>query len=302
MNPQSIKYNKQYRELLSVGNNIYDIPEPTTSSLISKHALKYHFTNNLTMDEKEPFLDYQLDNSPLPKVFIMEVQSIRSSDSEERIIVDNWLEKVTTFSRLYREKANRWFVDVRIDFAKRMDEIDMFINGKPVKKALGYLDFGLQSLKEHYSFHELICEYPNTCSTNRSYEELIDKLESKINILKSKYPEIKEELAGEKGTNNPEFTTARQILAFHYMFEYMNLNRSYINKTDVARFIQFLTGKEANNSKIENTTIYKKWKKILNKEDKQQVQDLEYIKQYFSKLQLFEIVKMIDNDIDSYKS
>jgi hypothetical protein len=100
---------------------------------------------------------------------------------------------------------------------------------------------------------------------------------------------------------NPEFTTARQVLAIHYLLTYCKVDFSMIDKTHLSRFTQFLTGKEANNTKIVNTTIYKKWKAVLHKSDKKSHQDLTYIRSFFEKMGMTEVVKMIDNDMDSYK-
>jgi|GEM_PF-4432901 len=99
-------------------------------------------------------------------------------------------------------------------------------------------------------------------------------------------------------TTNPEFTTSRQILAIYYLLEYMKVDFNDIDRTNLARFTQFITGKEANNSKIVNTTIYKKWGQLFGKSPKKNKQDLLFIKIYFEKLQLLEIVKMIENDSD----
>lgn len=96
-----------------------------------------------------------------------------------------------------------------------------------------------------------------------------------------------------------EFTTARQILALYYLLEHAGLKMYDVNKTDLARFTQFLNGKEIGSSGIENTGIYKRWKEIYSKSDRKNRQDLEYIKAHFERLNLFEIVTKIQNDIDN---
>ncbi len=97
---------------------------------------------------------------------------------------------------------------------------------------------------------------------------------------------------------NPEFTTSRQVLAIYYLLEYFKVDFKDIDRTNLARFTQFLTGKEANNNNIANTNIYKKWGNLFGKTPKKNKQDLIFIKTYFGKLRLMEIVKMIENDSD----
>lgn len=101
---------------------------------------------------------------------------------------------------------------------------------------------------------------------------------------------------------NREFTTARQVLAIYHLLHFAQVRFENINKTDLARFTQFLTGKEAGNAKIENTTIYKRWKNIYSKSEENNIEDLRYIKTFFEKLGLFEIVKAIDNEMVIEKS
>lgn len=99
---------------------------------------------------------------------------------------------------------------------------------------------------------------------------------------------------------NKEFTTARQVLAVYYLLSELDVHGK-TDKTEIARFVQFLTGKEIKAAKITDTNIYKKIKKPLSKSDHQQVADLKFIKQYFEKLGLDNIVSVIDKDIQSYK-
>lgn len=101
----------------------------------------------------------------------------------------------------------------------------------------------------------------------------------------------------EKGIKK-EFTTARQVLAVYYLMEELNVFKN-ADKTDVARFIQFLTGKEAGVSKINDTTIYKKVKSPLSKNDKQLESDLQFIRKHFEKLGLNSITDKINKEINS---
>lgn len=88
---------------------------------------------------------------------------------------------------------------------------------------------------------------------------------------------------------NPEFTTARQVLAVHYLLRYVKAQN--VNKTEIARFIEFLTGKNYD-------SIYKKVREPLKIKDSEAKKDLKFVRTHFLKLELSEIVRMIDEEMD----
>ena len=94
-------------------------------------------------------------------------------------------------------------------------------------------------------------------------------------------------------TRNPDFTTARQVLAIHYLLQYCHASQA--SSADVARFIEFLTGKNYKN-------IYKRVCNPLGSRDKELNEDLRFVRSFFEKLGLTEIVKMINNEINSGSS
>lgn len=98
--------------------------------------------------------------------------------------------------------------------------------------------------------------------------------------------------------SNKEFTTARQVLAIHYIMEYMGVYQN-TDKTEIARFIQFLNGKETGVSKINNTTIYKKLKSPFSRDNKTLEADLQFIRIYFEKLGIQSIFDKINKEIGS---
>jgi hypothetical protein len=94
----------------------------------------------------------------------------------------------------------------------------------------------------------------------------------------------------DKVEKSKDFTTARQVLAVHYLLKFANVKN--VDKTEIARFIQFLTGKNFDN-------IYKKLQSPFKLNDKSLREDLRFVRDYFERLGLFEIVKMINNEISS---
>lgn len=102
------------------------------------------------------------------------------------------------------------------------------------------------------------------------------------------------ELSTSQNNTNPAFTTSRQVLAIYYLLN--EIDRKGINqvdKTEKAKFIEFLTGKNYNN-------IYKAlsnpFKGLDKKNPKRILNDMEYVTTYFEKLGLQSIVQKINAD------
>ncbi len=90
---------------------------------------------------------------------------------------------------------------------------------------------------------------------------------------------------------NSDFTTARQVLAVHYLLNHLGVYQN-TDKTDVARFIEFLTGKNFD-------SIYKKVREPIKLKDSEAKKDLKFVKSYFQKLSLTQIVKAIDDEMNT---
>jgi hypothetical protein len=117
------------------------------------------------------------------------------------------------------------------------------------------------------------------------------KQEERERLEREFLPRIQEAVAAatNKSKKNPEFTTNRQVLALGYMLKHLGVKN--VDKTVQANFIEFLTDK--NNKDIYDrvrsfdTTIYNKGG-----------EDARYVKDWFEKLGLTEIVKEIDMMLD----
>jgi hypothetical protein len=96
---------------------------------------------------------------------------------------------------------------------------------------------------------------------------------------------------------NSEFTTRRQVLAIHYLLKIAGFEDK--DKSEKARFIQFLTGKEADTVKIKDTYIYKVVISLFPMNDKHLNKDLQFIRAYFEHLGLKEVVDGINKEINS---
>lgn len=103
-------------------------------------------------------------------------------------------------------------------------------------------------------------------------------------------PKAKPQLGG--------YTNAQLVLIFYYFFKQNGLEpRKNIDISPLAKFIHLITGKEF--KAVTSSDFYKKLQTVPNfKTDKELINDLEAIKPLFKKVQLNEVVKMIENEID----
>lgn len=101
----------------------------------------------------------------------------------------------------------------------------------------------------------------------------------------------------EVGERNPEFTTARQVLAIHYLLEHCGA--SGYDKTNVARFIQFLTGKETGAKNIGDTQIYKRLNRLFSTDNRTLAADLTFVRGHFEKIGLPDIAQKITKEINT---
>jgi hypothetical protein len=158
---------------------------------------------------------------------------------------------------------------------------------------------GIEFGKKAYQYHlDNECSDKSKCSKNESWSRRIamaEQLLSQLNDSLKETTNVEIATTTAQETKNPDFTTARQVLAVHYLLEYCKVRN--VDNTVKARFIQFLTGKETGASHIKNTTIYKRVAKPLGNDNKTLNADLNFIRTYFESLGLSEIAKMITNEI-----
>ncbi|GAB3341882.1 hypothetical protein GCM10027299_56210 [Larkinella ripae] len=105
-------------------------------------------------------------------------------------------------------------------------------------------------------------------------------------------PAFLQNISPEQSPNHPtEHTTARQVIAIRFLLQYAKIN--VLNDKSAERFIHFLTGKSKDN-------IYKAWRVASNKDlETNRVDDLRFVRKFFEDLGASEIVKMINNEIDT---
>ncbi len=219
----------------------------------------------------------------------------------------------TTYDDYYFERLHTHYKECKSNYEypiKNLIKLKLSIAKQEAKQASKNLNKKLLSLNEINTVKYLAqyCALDKILSkTFAFYFEQNESIESIENRLKGTFisgPESKEEIPEEASINDSEqsrnfkkeFTTSRQILAIHYLFEFANIKNC--DQTEKARFVRFLIGKELGNTKIENTTIYKKVRSPLKTTDSEMKKDLRYVKEFFKKLNHQDIVNAITKEID----
>lgn len=174
-----------------------------------------------------------------------------------------------------------------------------YLDTVPSKYLLLTVQKGIEYGKLSFAYHvEHECRPQHFCEVHETWQRIIDYAEDIRDRIQP------QDAAGnttsqqtEQDERNPEFTTARQVLAIHYLLTYCNAPK--VDDTVTARFVQFLTGKETGAKTIVNTTIYKRVRNMLSLSDAASTKDLQYVRNYFVELGISDIVKMIENEINS---
>jgi hypothetical protein len=118
----------------------------------------------------------------------------------------------------------------------------------------------------------------------------INKLDKIFKLEQSTPTKAKPQLGG--------YTNSQLVLIFYYFFKQNGLEpRVSIDISPMAKFIHLITGREFKG--VTSSDFYKKLQTVPNfKSDKELINDLEAIKPLFKMVQLNEVVKMIENEID----
>lgn len=155
----------------------------------------------------------------------------------------------------------------------------------------------LELLAQFYAVSRFIDQL-QTFNNQDSIETLIEKI--KFENLGNEPSEIQQssntlENVEEKSDS---VTTAQQVLAIKILFEYAKIQKTTYDNSQLARFMQFLTGKELNNKVIASTNLYKQISDTENKTSKSRKKDLRVVRNYFSAMNLLDIVALIDEKIE----
>jgi len=176
------------------------------------------------------------------------------------------------------------------EYDKWKTNLEKYVDTIPEEKQIIALEKGIEYGEKCLDWHiKNECHNVDRCPINESWTRRNAIAKKHLKSLQTFLNTQSDSNTSDKPTNK-EFTTARQVLAMHYIFEYMKVKN--VDNSEKARFIEFLTGKNYKNiyDAVRDPITSKKG--LLRKED------LIFIRGYFQKLGLLEIIKMIENEID----
>jgi len=94
------------------------------------------------------------------------------------------------------------------------------------------------------------------------------------------------------------FTLNQQVLIMYFMFQKLGVNRNNVDLTNMARFVQGLTGRSTSATKIKNTDLYKRLSNPLKDKSKGSfTNDLIFVRNLFETLSLHQIVEEVNKEI-----
>lgn len=181
------------------------------------------------------------------------------------------------------------------EYNKWKEDYYALFESVPEEHILKTITKGIEYAKKIYQFHlQNECSDPQKCVLNQSWQRRIVIAENLLKQVKPAPVAILE--TEETQGKNKGFTSARQVLAIHYLLIEAGIS-PVDNLTVVARFVQFVTGREINAKRIQDTTIYKRVVQPFKLNDDELQKDLIYVKKFFETLNLSTIVAQIDQEI-----
>lgn len=139
----------------------------------------------------------------------------------------------------------------------------------------------------HFSWGSINGVHTRPEEVQKGIERFLKGYKKRIDFFSQKAQEATEQA---KGAKSGRASTPQQVLAMHYLFEYLQVRN--VDQTQKARFIAFLTGKNTKN-------IYDAIRNPLSTRNQEfRKRDLQAIRPLFEGLGLTEIVKMINNELE----
>ncbi|WP_040006437.1 hypothetical protein [Fibrisoma limi] len=155
-------------------------------------------------------------------------------------------------------------------------------------QAVRFYELVLEGVVQVLEDHKKRCQNPEHCRQLMDGEKVINALERRIN--ERKVYTFTEQTQPDTPNHPQDHTTARQVLAMHYLFKLLNLKD--VDKTEIARFIHFMNGKNEKN-------IYDLvCDPLTTKAGNLREQDLKFVRGWFERLKLKGAITLIDNDLD----
>ncbi len=234
------------------------------------------------------YLKEMLDKFYMPSSKYLHLIDINFEDLPRYVIERGIVARFENLALRKDEEYNNWF-----------NNWAQFINTIPNEHRLKAMQKGIEYASKVYKYHlEKECEKPDNCRYNESWERRIAIAQNALDkTLATDKENDKVEQQAQETNGNPEFTLSRQVLAIHYLLKQSGIDN--IDKTNIARFVQFLTNREVNAKSISDTRIYKTVRNPFSTSNKTLIADLQFVRKQFEDLQMPEITQLITKEIDA---
>jgi hypothetical protein len=233
--------------------------------------------------------------------FLKEIQPI-INDKVLMLLIKEGTPKYEIDNYYFQEYINIEFLENCIDMMYLQKENELLKN---IYTRLQQIEYGLQLNSEQL---DTILKFNNgvnneiTIADTNLREWIIRKKEvitCLSNYLKQ-YIVLIEPTPQQKEIEPIDSTLHQQFLIFHYLFKHLNISTNSIDKTQIARFIQFATQKQIEAKKIQNTSIYKLVDNPFNgyiKDNGTTQTNLQKVRDLFESIGLKEIANTVSKDI-----
>lgn len=214
--------------------------------------------------------DFEFCKKHYPKQTNFYINKLKEKSSFENIKTLKYhIENVNE----YIDNANQTPSTKNKTLKKLSDEYYRMLNPKDFfkdTKIIEYLESNKESIKECFNLVNSQYQTPNQTEPPQTKIEPIDS------------------------------TLHQQFLIFHYLLKHLEVSSNSIDKTQIARFIQFATQKQLEAKKIQNTSIYKLVDNPFNGYKKEQgttQTNLQKVRELFESIGLKTIAEIVSKDI-----
>lgn len=172
------------------------------------------------------------------------------------------------------------------------------------KRFDNYFDFKrILSIKDYYTAEEYNQLESNEDLTEQDIYEFTTSMRNFLNgelhfLYLEREPQFPTTDNDSKDEGDKESTEMQQLLALHYLLKAgFNIEARGSNSvSELTQLAHLLLGKKF--TTLQNSSIYKKYKKLPNFDSASQlIKDLKHIKPYFERLDLKNIVELINKDL-----
>lgn len=311
--------NDSYTATISLLNNIVDLKKITDDDVLFLNSIDLSYYNyDLTPENQlqagsdiKKHLFYSAISPLIAKIkefYNTDNLLFIKNNKQNELIVEiykynlqpdfliNFLNEFYYVCRIILNEYNNWFESVPDTFENNFEFSDAYAMAEDLQTATEKIQFFEKEIIEIEKWMLL----ESTHNTDQQQADMyIGKCKHAIEIINSENKVSSNNITcnekSDQSISHPEtdITLNRQFLALYYLLNEVDKEAFSRNKSEIARFIQLLTGKSYDN-------IYKLTKNPVKdpaeRTSKKYQSDIQFVKESFLKLGLNKIAHQIEND------